>query len=94
VCGDGAAALRACVLLERVRGALQQLDEVALVCRFAETHRRLAVLNVSAEEIIRSIFFNNPDACLITVSLTAGDNFASLLCRRRVMSSVLVLRRC
>ncbi|KAF9680141.1 hypothetical protein SADUNF_Sadunf06G0090300 [Salix dunnii] len=46
-----------------------------------ETNRRICFLNVSPDEIIRSLFYNKNNDSLITVSVYASDNFSSLKCR-------------
>ncbi|KAL9239898.1 hypothetical protein vseg_014174 [Gypsophila vaccaria] len=46
-----------------------------------ETDERICFLNVSSDEIIRSLFYNKNNDSLITVSVYATDNFSSLKCR-------------
>ncbi|GAQ85168.1 hypothetical protein KFL_002220120 [Klebsormidium nitens] len=46
-----------------------------------DTNKRICCLNVSPDEVIRSLFFNKNNDSLITVSVYAGDNFSSLKCR-------------
>ncbi|KAK1264928.1 hypothetical protein QJS04_geneDACA016950 [Acorus gramineus] len=46
-----------------------------------ETNRRICFLNVSSDEVIRSLFYNKNNDSLITVSVYAVDNFSSLKCR-------------
>ncbi|KAL9272452.1 hypothetical protein AKJ16_DCAP08663 [Drosera capensis] len=46
-----------------------------------ETNERICFLNVSPEEVIRSLFYNKNNDSLITVSVYASDNFSSLKCR-------------
>ena len=45
------------------------------------TNRRICFLNVSHDEVIRSLFYNKNNQSLITVSVYASDNFSSLKCR-------------
>lgn len=59
-----------------------------IVCYFlrwlfldAETNERICFLNVSPDEVIRSLFYNKNNDSLITVSVYASDNFSSLKCR-------------
>lgn len=47
----------------------------------AETNRRICFLNVTADEVVRSLFFNKYNDSLIIVSVHASDNFNSLKCR-------------
>lgn len=47
----------------------------------AETNQRICFLNVTADEVIRSLFYNKNNDSLITVSVYASDNFSSLRCR-------------
>lgn len=47
----------------------------------AETNQRICFLNVSPDEVIRSLFYNKNNDSLITVSVYAADNFSSLKCR-------------
>ncbi|KAF9586814.1 hypothetical protein IFM89_039966 [Coptis chinensis] len=46
-----------------------------------ETNKRICFLNVSSDEVIRSLFYNKNNDSLITVSVYASDNFSSLKCR-------------
>eukprot|EP00854_Cymbomonas_tetramitiformis_P014779 gene14779-17466_t len=46
-----------------------------------ETNERLCFLNISADEVIRSLFYNKNNQSLITVSVYASDSFSSLKCR-------------
>ncbi|KAJ4832512.1 hypothetical protein Tsubulata_000068 [Turnera subulata] len=46
-----------------------------------ETNQRICFLNVSPDEVIRSLFHNKNNDSLITVSVYASDNFSSLKCR-------------
>ena len=43
--------------------------------------RRIAFLNTTPDEVIRSIFFNKHNQSIITVSVYRADNFSSLKCR-------------
>ncbi|XP_061339209.1 uncharacterized protein LOC133285906 [Gastrolobium bilobum] len=46
-----------------------------------ESNERICFLNVSPDEIIRSLFYNKNNDSLITVSVYASDSFSSLKCR-------------
>ncbi|CAH2058803.1 unnamed protein product [Thlaspi arvense] len=46
-----------------------------------ETNKRVCFLNVTPDEVIRSLFYNKNNDSLITVSVYASDNFSSLKCR-------------
>ncbi|XP_047323083.1 uncharacterized protein LOC124926819 [Impatiens glandulifera] len=46
-----------------------------------ETNQRICFLNISPDEVIRSLFYNKNNDSLITVSVYASDNFSSLKCR-------------
>ncbi|KAL5991413.1 hypothetical protein ACLOJK_012322 [Asimina triloba] len=46
-----------------------------------ETNKRICFLNVTPDEVIRSLFYNKNNDSLITVSVYASDNFSSLKCR-------------
>ncbi|XP_006486109.3 uncharacterized protein LOC102621895 [Citrus sinensis] len=46
-----------------------------------ETNRRICFLNATADEVVRSLFFNKYNDSLIIVSVYASDNFSSLKCR-------------
>ncbi|GJY36838.1 hypothetical protein Tco_0422216 [Tanacetum coccineum] len=46
-----------------------------------ETNQRICFLNVSPDEVIRSLFYNKNNDSLITVSVYASDSFSSLKCR-------------
>ena len=56
-------------------------DYVVLLLLDAETNHRICFLNVSPDEVIRSLFYNKNNDSLITVSVYASDNFSSLKCR-------------
>ena len=49
------------------------------------TRRRLCYLNVTPDEVIRSLFYNKTNNSLITVSVYRYDNFSSLKCRSTPM---------
>ncbi|MQM08941.1 hypothetical protein Taro_041803 [Colocasia esculenta] len=59
--------------------ALSQSGVCAAFSR--ETNRRICFMNVSPDEVIRSLFYNKNNESLITVSVYAADNFSSLKCR-------------
>lgn len=44
-------------------------------------NRRVCFMNISPDEVIRSLFYNKNNDSLITVSVFASDNFSSLRCR-------------
>ncbi|XP_060203181.1 uncharacterized protein LOC132631586 [Lycium barbarum] len=46
-----------------------------------ETNERICFLNLSPDEVIRSLFYNKNNGSLITVSVYASDNFSLLKCR-------------
>ncbi|KAJ0661748.1 putative transcription factor WD40-like family [Helianthus annuus] len=46
-----------------------------------ETNKRICFLNISPDEVIRSLFYNKNNDSLITVSVYAADSFTSLKCR-------------
>ncbi|CAH1438860.1 unnamed protein product [Lactuca virosa] len=46
-----------------------------------ETNKRICFLNVTPDEVIRSLFYNKNNDSLITVSVYASDSFSSLKCR-------------
>ncbi|XP_047333573.1 uncharacterized protein LOC124937106 [Impatiens glandulifera] len=46
-----------------------------------ETNQRICFLNISPDEVIRSLFYNKNNDSLITVSVYGSDNFSSLKCR-------------
>ncbi|KAJ3675541.1 hypothetical protein LUZ60_004583 [Juncus effusus] len=45
------------------------------------TNKRICFLNLSPDEVIRSLFYNKNNDSLITVSVYASDHFSSLKCR-------------
>jgi hypothetical protein len=51
------------------------------VCVAFAGERRLCFLNITPDEVIRSLFFNKANQALITVSVYRADNFSSLQCR-------------
>ncbi|OMP07007.1 hypothetical protein COLO4_07711 [Corchorus olitorius] len=46
-----------------------------------EINKRICLVNVSPDEVIRSLFYNKNNDSLITVSVYASDNFSTLKCR-------------
>lgn len=46
-----------------------------------ETNKKICFLNISPDEVIRSLFYNKNNVSLITVSVYASDNFSTLKCR-------------
>eukprot|EP01018_Ginkgo_biloba_P004599 Gb_06373 [translate_table: standard] len=46
-----------------------------------EANKKICFLNISPDEVIRSLFYNKNNDSLITVSVYASDNFSSLKCR-------------
>jgi len=59
-------------------GATMRSNRVIFI---AETNQRICFLNVSPDEVIRSLFYNKNNDSIITVSVYASDNFSSLKCR-------------
>ncbi|KMZ60913.1 Transducin/WD40 repeat-like superfamily protein [Zostera marina] len=59
--------------------ALAHSGICAAFCR--ESNERICFLNVSPDEVIRSLFYNKNNDSLITVSVYASENFDSLKCR-------------
>ncbi|KAK1288212.1 hypothetical protein QJS10_CPB19g01946 [Acorus calamus] len=45
------------------------------------TNRRICCMNISGDEVIRSLFYNKNNDSLITVSVYASDHYSSLKCR-------------
>ncbi|GJM95635.1 hypothetical protein PR202_ga12400 [Eleusine coracana subsp. coracana] len=45
------------------------------------TNKRIAFLNLTPDEVIRSLFYNKNNDSLITVSVYSTDNFSTLKCR-------------
>lgn len=66
---------------ERFVDSVADLLGVSFVVISAETNSRICFLNVSPDEVIRSLFYNKNNDSLITVSVYASDNFSSLKCR-------------
>ncbi|KAL3650370.1 hypothetical protein CASFOL_006773 [Castilleja foliolosa] len=54
-----------------------------------ETNQRICFLNISPDEVIRSLFYNKNNDSLITVSVYASDNFSSLKCRTTKIEYIL-----
>ncbi|KAF9611364.1 hypothetical protein IFM89_031376, partial [Coptis chinensis] len=50
----------------------------AFICT---TNKRICFLNISPDEVIRSLLYNKNNESLITVSVYASDHFSSLKCR-------------
>ena len=51
------------------------------VCAAFSGSKRIAFLNSSPDEVIRSLYFNKANDSLVTVSVYRADNFSSLRCR-------------
>jgi len=51
------------------------------VCAAFRGTKRIAFLNSSPDEVIRSLFYNKSNDSLVTVSVYRADNFSSLRCR-------------
>mmetsp|Transcript_71884 Transcript_71884/g.119662 ORF Transcript_71884/g.119662 Transcript_71884/m.119662 type:complete len:439 (-) Transcript_71884:187-1503(-) len=51
------------------------------VCAAFCGQQRIAFMNTTPDEVIRSLFFNKANSSLITVSVYRADNFSSLKCR-------------
>ncbi|CAA6654555.1 unnamed protein product [Spirodela intermedia] len=65
-----------------VQGIIFALAQGGVCAAFnRETKQRICFLNVSPDELIRSLFYNKNNESLITVSVYASDNFSSLKCR-------------
>ncbi|KAJ4756279.1 Transducin/WD40 repeat-like superfamily protein [Rhynchospora pubera] len=58
------------------------LAQSGLCAAFSRTtNQRICFLNLSPDEVIRSLFYNKNNDSLITVSVYASDHFSSLKCR-------------
>ncbi|XP_020522504.1 uncharacterized protein LOC18433709 isoform X2 [Amborella trichopoda] len=58
------------------------LAQSGLCAAFSRTtNERICFLNISPDEVIRSLFYNKNNESLITVSVYASDCFSSLKCR-------------
>ncbi|XP_042373516.1 uncharacterized protein LOC121967398 isoform X1 [Zingiber officinale] len=58
------------------------LAQSGLCAAFSRTtNKRICFLNISPDEVIRSLFYNKNNESLITVSVYASDHFSSLKCR-------------
>ncbi|CAL9110998.1 unnamed protein product [Musa textilis] len=65
-----------------VKDVIFAVAQSGLCAAFSRTtNKRMCFLNISPDEVIRSIFYNKNDESLITVSVYASDNFSSLKCR-------------
>jgi hypothetical protein len=54
---------------------------ISLLIVLAATNKRICYLNISPDEVIRSLFYNKNNESLITVSVYESDRFSSLKCR-------------
>ena len=54
---------------------------LAGVCAAFSGKRRIAFLNTTPDEVVRSLFYNKANQSIITVSVYRADNFSSLKCR-------------
>lgn len=59
--------------------ALSHSGVCAAFCR--RSNKRICLLNIHPDEVIRSLFYNKNNQSLITVSVYASDHFSSLKCR-------------
>lgn len=51
------------------------------VCAAFRGKKRIAFLNTTPDEVIRSLFYNKNNDAIVTVSVYRADNFSSLRCR-------------
>jgi len=54
---------------------------INLLIVLTATNKRICYLNISPDEVIRSLFYNKNNESLITVSVYESDRFSSLKCR-------------
>jgi len=54
---------------------------INLLIVLTATNKRICYLNISPDEVIRSLFYNKNNESLITVSVYESDRFSSLRCR-------------
>ena len=54
---------------------------LAGVCAAFSGKKRIAFLNTTPDEVVRSLFYNKANQSIITVSVYRADNFSSLKCR-------------
>ena len=54
---------------------------INLLIVLTATNKRICYLNISPDEVIRSLFYNKNNESLITVSVYESDHFSSLKCR-------------
>ena len=54
---------------------------LAGVCAAFRGKTRIAFLNTTPDEVVRSLFYNKANQSIITVSVYRADNFSSLKCR-------------
>lgn len=59
--------------------ALSHSGVCSAFCR--RNNKRICLLNIHPDEVIRSLFYNKNNHSLITVSVYASDHFSSLKCR-------------
>jgi len=76
-------------LLDVLLSLLWFFETYNLVLDVLNTNKRICFLNISADEVIRSLFYNKNNDSLITVSIYASDNFSSLKCRTTPIEYVL-----
>ncbi|XP_071716810.1 uncharacterized protein [Rutidosis leptorrhynchoides] len=64
------------------RGIVFALVSSGVCAAFSrDTNKRICLLNIFPDEVIRSLFYNKNNDSLITVSVYASDHFSSLKCR-------------
>ncbi|CAN6470040.1 unnamed protein product [Victoria cruziana] len=64
------------------RDVIFALAQSGLCAAFSRsTNERICFLNISPDEVIRSLFYNKNNDSIITVSVYASDCFSSLKCR-------------
>lgn len=56
-------------------------SDFSLAMFVTATNERICFLNISPDEVIRSLFYNKNNDSIITVSVYASDCFSSLKCR-------------
>ena len=58
--------------------------------RPADTNRRLCVLNVDEDEVVRSLFVNRASRSIIVVSVFLRDEYKTLKCRSILLECVII----
>lgn len=69
------------IIPNRLFYTLYIAQKFQLIASHSESGKRLSYLNITPDEVIRSLFYNKTNQSVITVSVFRGDFYSALKCR-------------